>query len=295
MAADTPTGYIKHHLTNLTYGKVPEGTPVCDAHGELTGETIQQASWILARCDAQVDAMGFWAFHVDSLAWSGIMGLIFVGIFSMVARRATAGIPSGMLNFVEMVVEFVDTSVRDSFHGKSKLIAPLALTIFCWVFIMSSIKLLPVDTASAIAAALGLGYMKIVPTVDPNITLAMSFSVLGLVIAFSIMSKGVGGFFGELAFHPFEAQGITKFLLVPVNLILEVVALLAKPVSLGLRLFGNMFAGEFVFILLAAMMGYWQFIGSVPWAIFHLLVIPLQSFIFMILTIVYLSMASEHH
>jgi F-type H+-transporting ATPase subunit a len=295
MAADTPTGYIKHHLTNLTYGEVPAGTPVCDAHGDLTGETFQQAAWILARCDEQVQAMGFWAFHVDSLFWSGLMGLIFVGIFSLVARRASAGVPSGVLNFVEMVVEFVDTSVRDSFHGKSKLIAPLALTIFCWVFIMSSIKLLPVDTASAIAAALGLGYMKIVPTVDPNITLAMSFSVLGLVIAFSIMNKGVGGFFAELAFHPFEAKGITKFLLVPVNLILEVVAMLAKPVSLGLRLFGNMFAGEFVFILLAAMMGYWQFVGSVPWAIFHLLVIPLQSFIFMILTIVYLSMASEHH
>lgn len=295
MAADTPTGYIKHHLTNLTYGEVPAGTPVCDSHGDLTGETFQQASWILARCDAQVDAMGFWAFHVDSLAWSGIMGLIFIVVASMVARRASAGVPSGMLNFVEMVVEFVDTSVRDSFHGKSKLIAPLAMTIFCWIFIMSSIKLLPVDTASALAAALGLGYMKIVPTVDPNITLAMSFSVLGLVIAFSIMNKGVGGFLGELAFHPFEAKGFAKILFIPINLTLEVVALLAKPVSLGLRLFGNMFAGEFVFILLAAMMGYFQFIGAFPWAVFHLLVIPLQSFIFMILTIVYLSMASEHH
>jgi len=295
MAADTPTGYIKHHLTNLTYGEVPAGTPVCDAHGQLTGETIEQASWILARCDAQVDAMGFWAFHVDSLFWSGMMGTLFVLVGMLVARRASAGIPTGLLNFVEMVVEFVDTSVRDSFHGKSKLIAPLAMTIFCWIFMMSSIKLLPVDTASAIAAGLGLGYMKIVPTVDPNITLAMSFSVLGLVIAFSIMNKGVGGFLGELAFHPFEAKGFLKLVFIPVNLILETVALLAKPVSLGLRLFGNMFAGEFVFILLAAMMGYWQFIGSVPWAIFHLLVIPLQSFIFMILTIVYLSMASEHH
>ena len=160
---------------------------------------------------------------------------------------------------------------------------------------MSSIKLLPVDTASAIAAAMGLGYLKIVPTVDPNITLSMSFSVLLLVIFFSISNKGIGGFFGELAFHPFEASGFMKIVFIPINLTLETVALLAKPVSLGLRLFGNMFAGEFVFILLAAMMGYMQFIGAVPWAVFHLLVIPLQSFIFMILTIVYLSMAAESH
>lgn len=295
MAADTPTGYIKHHLTNLTYGEVPAGTPVCDNHGELTGATIDQASWILARCDEQVDAMGFLAFHVDSLAWSGIMGTLFVLVAALVARRANAGVPAGMLNFVEMVVEFVEGSVRDSFHGKSKLIAPLAMTIFCWIFMMSSVKLLPVDTAHLIASAFGLGYLKIVPTVDPNITLAMSFSVFFLIIGFSIKVKGVGGFFAELAFHPFEAKGVAKIILVPVNLIIEVVSLLAKPVSLGLRLFGNMFAGEFVFILLAAMLGYWQFVGSVPWAIFHLLVIPLQSFIFMILTIVYLSMASESH
>lgn len=295
MAADTPTGYIKHHLTNLTYGKVPAGTPVCDSHGELTGATVEQSSWILARCDEQVDAMGFLAFHVDSLAWSGIMGTLFVLVAAMMARRASAGVPSGMLNFVEMVVEFVDDSVRDSFHGKSKLIAPLAMTIFCWIFLMSSVKLLPVDTAGLIAAAFGLGYLKIVPTVDPNITMAMSFSVFLLTIGFAIKIKGIGGFFGELAFHPFEAKGVAKFILVPINLIIEVVSLLAKPVSLGLRLFGNMFAGEFVFILLAAMMGYWQFVGAVPWAIFHLLVIPLQSFIFMILTIVYLSIASESH
>lgn len=290
MAADTPTDYIKHHLTNLTYGKVPAGTERCD------GTVTQADQWLLARCGQEMDAMGFWAFHVDSLVFAGLLGLVFVGIFALVARRASAGVPSGLLNFVEMVVEFVDTSVRDSFHGKSKLIAPLALTIFCWVFIMSSVKLLPVDTAAGLGALLGLEYLKIVPTVDPNITLAMSFSVLFLVIGFSISSKGIGGFIGELTLHPFEVKNpIGKILFIPINFILETVALLAKPVSLGLRLFGNMFAGEFVFILLAAMLGYWQFIGAVPWAIFHLLVIPLQSFIFMILTIVYLSMASEHH
>ncbi|AJD50066.1 F0F1 ATP synthase subunit A [Isoalcanivorax pacificus W11-5] len=290
MAADTPTGYIKHHLSNLTYGKVPAGTELCD------GSVAQSEQWLLAACESEMDAMGFWAFHVDSLAFSGILGLVFILIFAMVARRASAGVPSGIVNFVEMVAEFVDTSVRDSFHGKSKLIAPLALTIFCWVFIMSSVKLLPVDSATGLANLLGLHYLKIVPTVDPNITLAMSFSVLFLVIGFSISSKGFGGFIGELTLHPFEVKNpIGKVLFIPINFILETVALLAKPVSLGLRLFGNMFAGEFVFILLAAMLGYWQFIGAVPWAIFHLLVIPLQSFIFMILTIVYLSMASEHH
>lgn len=290
MAAETPTDYIQHHLANLTYGKVPAGTPLCD------GGVTDSPQWMIASCGQELDAMGFWAFHIDSLAWSGVLGLLFVGIFALVARRAQSGVPSGIANFVEMVVEFVDTQVRDSFHGKNKLVAPLALTIFCWVFIMSSIKLLPVDLVPEIAHAFGAPYFKIVPTVDPNITLSMSFSVLLLVIGFSIHSKGIGGFIGELTLHPFEVSNpIGKILFIPINFILEVVALLAKPVSLGLRLFGNMFAGEFVFILLAAMMGYWQFIGSVPWAIFHLLVIPLQSFIFMILTIVYLSMASEQH
>lgn len=288
--ADTPTEYIKHHLTNLTYGKVPAGTVRCD------GSITQADQWVLARCGEEMNAMGFWAFHVDSLFFSGLMGIVFLGLFLWVARRASAGVPSGFSNFVEVVVEFVDGLVRDTFHGKSKLIAPLALTTFCWVFIMSSIKLLPVDTAWGLQVLFGLEYLKLVPTVDPNITLAMSFSVLFMIIGFAITHKGIGGFIGDLTLHPFEVSNpIGKILFIPINFVLEFVALLAKPVSLGLRLFGNMFAGEFVFILLAAMLGYWQFVGAVPWAIFHLLVIPLQSFIFMILTIVYLSMASEQH
>ncbi|MEY1660657.1 F0F1 ATP synthase subunit A [Alcanivorax sp. REN37] len=286
----TVNEYIQHHLTNLTWGKVPEGAALCD------GSVAQEGQWMLAKCATEVDAMGFWAFHVDSLAWSGIVGALFILIFSLVARRATAGVPSGFINFVETVVEFVDTSVRDTFNGQSKLIAPLALTVFCWIFMMASIKLLPVDTALGFQTMLGLDYLKIVPVVDPNITLAMSFSVFVMMIVFSVMNKGVGGFFAELAFHPFETKNpVFKIVLMPINLFLEIVSLLAKPVSLGLRLFGNMFAGEFVFILLAAMLGYWQFLGAVPWAIFHLLVVPLQSFLFMILTIVYLSMASEKH
>lgn len=290
MAAETPTGYIQHHLTNLTYGKVPADTTLCD------GTVTDSSQWMIASCGQELDAMGFWAFHVDSLAWSGGLGILFVAIFALVARTAHPGVPRGIANFVEMVVEFVEAQVKDSFHGTNKLVAPLSLIIFCWVFIMSSVKLLPVDLVPQIAHALGAPYFKIVPTVDPNITLAMSFSVLLLIIGFSIHSKGIGGFIGELTLHPFEINHpIGKILFIPINFLLEVVSLLAKPVSLGLRLFGNMFAGEFVFILLAAMLGYWQFIGAVPWAIFHLLVIPLQSFIFMILTIVYLSMASEQH
>lgn len=290
MAAETTTGYIQHHLTNLTFGKIPAGTELCD------GGVAEVAQWSLAGCASEVNAMGFWAFHVDSLLWSGLFGFLFIAIFGLAARRAHAGVPSGLLNFVETVVEFVDNLVRESFHGKSRLITPLALTVFCWIFMMSSIKLLPVDTASALGALFGVEYFKVVPTVDPNITLAMSFSVLFLIIGFSIANKGIGGFLGELSFHPFEMNGtVGKILFIPVNLTLELVSLLAKPVSLGLRLFGNMFAGEFVFILLAAMLGYWQVVGAFPWAVFHLLVIPLQAFIFMILTVVYLSMASESH
>lgn len=290
MASGTATEYIQHHLTNLTYGKLPQGAELCD------GSTLAEAGWKLADCGTELAQMGFAAFHVDSLFFSALAGLIFVLVGGLVARRATSGVPSGLLNFVEVVVEFVDTQVKDSFHGKSKLIVPLALTVFCWVFLMSTVKLLPVDSATGLASLFGLHYLKLVPTVDPNITLAMSFSVFFLMIGFAISSKGVGGFIGELTFHPFEASNIfVKIILIPVNFTLEVISLLSKPVSLGLRLFGNMFAGEFVFILLAAMLGYWQFVGSFPWAVFHLLVIPLQSFIFMILTIVYLSMASEQH
>ena len=249
--------------------------------------------------------MGFAAFHVDSLVWSGGLGIIMCLLFWLGARKATAGIPSGFLNFVEIIIEFIDTQVRDSFHGKSKLIAPLSLVIFCWVFLMNLMDLVPVDfipktfewvMVSFFGWSAHEAYFKIVPTTDPNITLGMSFSVMFLIIFLTIKTKGVGGFVGTLALHPFESGNpVVKALLIPVNLLLETIALLAKPVSLGLRLFGNMYAGEFVFILLAAMMGTWQFIGAWPWAVFHILVITLQAFIFMVLTIVYLSMAVEEH
>lgn len=271
--------YIEHHLTNLTYGRHPDG------------------SWGFAETSAQVEEMGFAAFHVDSLAWSGTLGIIFCLLFWLAARRASAGVPSGFVNLIEIIIEFVDSQVRDSFHGKSKLIAPLALTIFCWVFLMNTMDLVPVDFLPLLFDKLfGIHFMKVVPTTDPNITLAMSFSVFLLIIFYSLRNKGIGGFVGELTLHPFSAPNpYAQALLVPVNLVLETVSLLAKPVSLGMRLFGNMYAGEFVFILAAGMLGTWQAIGAVPWAIFHILVITLQAFIFMVLTIVYLSMASEEH
>lgn len=296
MAYETPKDYIQHHLTNLTYGKVPAGTPVCDASANLTGEVYQQPTWILATCYDELEHMGFWAFHVDSLAWAGLLGSLFILIFWFVGRKATAGVPHGFLNFIEMVVEFIDGIVKGAFHGTSKLIAPLALTIFCWVFMMNSMKLIPVDFLPGTAHWLGLEYFKVVPVVDPNITMSMALCVLLMIIGFSIKSKGVGGFIAELTMHPFSSNNlILKILLIPVNLVLELASLLAKPLSLGLRLFGNMFAGELVFILAAALMGAWQIFVAWPWAVFHILVVTLQAFVFMMLTVVYLSLASEKH
>lgn len=295
MAGDTQlttNEFIKHHLTNLTYGELPAGATTCE------GETVQQATWQMAQCAEEASQMGFMAFHVDSLAWSGGLGILFCLLFWLAARGATSDIPGGFLNFIETIVEFVDTQVRDSFHGRSALIAPLSLTIFVWVFLMNLMDLVPVDFIPTVVMDWGLGihYHKIVPTTDPNITMSMAIAVFFLIIFYSLKVKGIGGFIGELTLHPFSAPNkVAQAILVPINLVLETVSLLAKPVSLGMRLFGNMYAGEFVFILSAAMLGTWQAIGSVPWAIFHILIITLQAFIFMVLTIVYLSQACEEH
>lgn len=276
--AGNSTEYIKHHLTNLTFGNHPE-------HG-----------WSLAHNAEEAQSMGFWAFHVDSLGWSIFLGILFCWVFRSVAKKANSDVPTGLQNFVEMIVEFVDTNVKDTFHGKSALIAPLALTIFCWIFLMNLMDLIPVDFIPVAAQAMGLHYMKVVPSTDPNITLGMSVSVFFLVLFYSIKMKGIGGFAGELALNPFNPKNpVLKAFFIPINLILEGVTLIAKPVSLGLRLFGNMYAGELIFILIALLPFGLQWMLSVPWAIFHILVITLQAFIFMMLTIVYLSMASEHH
>ncbi|MFZ2289070.1 MAG: F0F1 ATP synthase subunit A [Halopseudomonas yangmingensis] len=270
--ANTSAEYIQHHLQNLVYGAHPE------------------KGWILAQTPEDVAQMGFWAVHVDTLGWSLFMGIIFITLFRMVAKRATAGVPGKLQNVVEMTVDFVQGMVKDTFHGRSPIIGPLALTIFVWILLMNSLKWLPVDYIPGLAHALGLEYFKIVPTADPNGTFGISLGVFVLIIFYSFKVKGTGGFLKELSFTPFN-----HWSLVPFNLFLEILGLLTKPLSLALRLFGNMYAGEVVFILIALLPFYIQWGLYVPWAIFHILVIPLQAFIFMVLTIVYLSAAHEDH
>ncbi|AXS83797.1 MULTISPECIES: F0F1 ATP synthase subunit A [Marinobacter] len=286
--AGNASEYIQHHLQNLTYGKLPAGYERAD------GTVLQEAQWTMAHNAAEASDMGFMALHVDSLGWSVALGAIFLFIFRLAAKRATSGQPGGLQNFVEVMIEFVDNSVKETFHGKNKVIAPLALTIFCWVFLMNLMDLVPVDFLPQLFHLMGLEYMKVVPTTDVNVTLGMSLSVFALIIYYSLKVKGVGGFLGELTLHPFSSDNLfLKILLVPVNFLLEGVSLIAKPISLALRLFGNLYAGELIFILIALLPLWAQWTLSVPWAIFHILVITLQAFIFMMLTIVYLSMAHE--
>lgn len=292
MAGETQTvsDYIVHHLTNLTYGKLPEGYERYD--GSIVGEG---GAWVMAHGGAEAAAMGFTAIHVDSMAWSIGLGLVFSWLFYSVAKKASSGVPSGVVNAVEMIVQFVDNTVRDTFHGRNPLIAPLSLTIFVWIFLMNLMDLVPVDVVPELMMALGVEYHKIVPSTDPNITFGMAIGVLILILYYSIKVKGFG-FAKELALNPFNHPAF-----IPVNLFMEVVGLLAKPFSLALRLFGNMYAGEMIFILIAALFSaglVWMVpagILQIGWAIFHILVITLQAFIFMVLTIVYLSMAHEDH
>lgn len=240
--------------------------------------------------------MGFWAIHLDSMFWSIGLGVLFLWLFKKAADNITQGVPGPLQNFVELMVEFVDNSVKETFSGKSDLIGPLALTIFVWIFLMNLMDLVPVDLIPRITGAMGISHMKVVPTTDVNVTLGMSLSVFALIIYYSIKIKGVKGFVGELALQPFSSDNmIIKVLFIPVNLLLEGVGLIAKPISLALRLFGNLYAGELIFILIALLPWFLQWTLSVPWAIFHILVIVLQAFIFMMLTIVYLAMAHEHH
>ncbi|HEK3032702.1 TPA: F0F1 ATP synthase subunit A [Proteus mirabilis] len=234
----------------------------------------------------------FWVLNIDSLFFSVLMGLLFLWIFRKIAVKATSGVPGKFQTAVEMVIGFVDSSVRDMYHGKSKVIAPLALTVFVWVLLMNALDLLPIDFIPYIGEhILGLPALRIVPTADVSITLSMAIGVFILILFYSIKMKGVKGFTKELTLQPFNHP-----VFIPINLILEGVSLLSKPVSLGLRLFGNMYAGELIFILIAGLLPWWsQWLLSLPWAIFHILIITLQAFIFMVLTIVYLSMASEEH
>jgi len=304
MAGTSSTDYIKHHLTNLTYGELPAGYERAD------GTVLTESAWTLAQTAQEASDMGFMALHVDSLAWSFGLGALIMFIFWRAAKKATTGVPSGLQNFVESLVEFVDNTVKESFNGKNALVAPLSLTIFCWVFMMNLMDLIPVDVVPKLfelswGAAGGdphHAFMKIVPSTDPNITAGLSIFVFSLMIFFGIKVKGFGGFMGELTLHPFNAKNpVVQVLFIPVNFTLEVLGLIAKPISLALRLFGNMYAGEMIFILIALMFSAGIFMGLFggvlqwAWAVFHILVITLQAFIFMMLTIVYLSMAHEDH
>jgi len=268
--------YITHHLQNLQVCKNESG------------------SWVWNECAGNMGAI-----NVDSMFWSILLGLTFVLLFRGAAKKTSAEKPGRFQAFVELVIEFVDTSVKDTFHGKDRLIAPLGLTIFVWVFLMNLMDLIPVDWIPLVASAAGIPYMKVVPTTDVNITFGMSIAVFVLIIIYTHMAKGPLGLIKDLTLHPIAppTKGIAIVaapVIVLFNLILESVALIAKPVSLSLRLFGNMFAGELIFILIA-LIGYWQLPLHFGWAVFHVLIVTLQAFIFMMLTIVYLSLASESH
>lgn len=286
MASETLTSseYIKHHLQNLT----------C---------TLQEGHFHCAHTAEEAKAMGFWAINLDTVLMSLLLGGVFLFLFSRAAKTASAGVPSGMLNFVEWVIEFIDSSVRGSFTARNAMVAPLALTIFMWIFLMNLMDLMPIDFVGQLIALYDPHmFFKVVPTTDPNATFGMSIAVFFLVLFYSIKMKGLGGFIGELTLQPFGKFGL------PANIFLEGVNLIAKPISLALRLFGNMYAGEMIFILIALMGGAWagasignatlfgsQVLLSLGWGIFHILIITLQAFIFMTLTIVYLDMAHQEH
>ncbi|MBB3169830.1 F0F1 ATP synthase subunit A [Simiduia aestuariiviva] len=297
----TTTGYIQHHLQNMAYGKLPAGYERVNADGSIT--VLEESTWTLAHTSQEAVDMGFWAVHLDSMGWSIALGVIFAFLFARVASKATVGVPTGVQSFVELVVEFVDNTVKDIFHHRNTMIAPMALTIFMWVFMMNFMDLIPVDWLPMAAAKIAGNdhlFFKVVPTTDPNITLGMAFAVFLLMLFFSIKEKGLMGFVKELTLHPFHAgKWYVDIFLIPINLILETVSLIAKPISLGLRLFGNLYAGEMIFILIALMFGGGAllFAGAGVlqwgWAVFHILVITLQAFVFMVLTTVYMAMAHD--
>jgi len=275
--------YIQHHLQNLQ---------VCKAE---SGDWV----WNLGHNAADICSGNPMAINVDSMFWSILLGLLFILTFRSAAKKTSNAKPGKFQAFVEIIVEFVDGSVKDTFHGTSRLIAPLGLTIFVWVFLMNLMDLIPVDWIPLAARAAGITYMKVVPSTDVNITFGMSIAVFFLIIFYTIKNKGVLGFIRELTLHPIAPPTsglglIAAPFIIAFNFILESVALIAKPVSLSLRLFGNMFAGELIFILIA-LLGVYQLPLHFGWAVFHVLIVTLQAFIFMMLTIVYLSLASESH
>ena len=229
------------------------------------------------------------AFIFMSACISLLFGCIFLSLFYAIARRASVGIPGQLQNFAEIAVEAVDRTVQDSFHGNRHFIAPLALTIFMWVFLMNFMDMVPVDLLPRLLGYANVEHFKVVPTADPMLTFAMSITVFILIIFYNLKSKGVVGLTKEILSKPFGGK------LFPINILFRLIDECVKPMSLALRLFGNLFAGELVFILIALLPWWCEYTLGVVWTIFHLLVITIQAFIFMMLTIVYLSLAQESH
>ena len=269
------TGYIKHHLTHLT---------VNQGHG------------------------GFWAVHLDSIFFTLVLSAVLIVILSIAARRATGGVPGKFQAGVEALVEFVDGMVKDTFHGTNKFIAPLAITIFCLVFLENFMDILPVDLLPAAGKAFGVEHLRTVATADINTTVGMALGVFLLIQYVGIQNKGFGTFFGEWFTAPFHGHGVMAVVLAPVNFLFRVIEEAVRPLSLSMRLFGNMYAGELIFLLIACftlgatlnhvstyLLGTGQFIAGVVWTGFHYLIITLQAFIFMVLTIVYVGIAAEKH
>jgi F-type H+-transporting ATPase subunit a len=252
---------------------------------------------------------GFWTLNIDTLFFTFVLSVVFCVLFIGVARRAKVENPGKLQSAIEMVVVFIDGLVRETFHGSSRLIAPLAVTIFCLVFFFNFLDMIPVDALPSLGHAAGLPFLRIVPTADLSTTLGMALTVFLLIQYFGLKHKGPKVFFGEMVSAPFHAHGVVgKIALAPANLLLRLIEEAVRPVSLSLRLFGNMYAGELIFILIAVMtldaslahastwlLGIGQFISGFLWTAFHILVITLQAFIFMMLTVVYLSMAAERH
>jgi F-type H+-transporting ATPase subunit a len=325
------SAYILHHLTNL----------------KLDLHTMK----------IDPEATGFWVLHLDSVVFSLVLAFIFVLMFRLAARKATSGVPGKWQNFIELCVEFVDSQVKDAFHHQSRFVAPMALLVGFWVFLMNFMDMLPVDLLPGVAGGVGVDHLRTVPSTDPNVALGMSLTVFLIAFGYSFVKKGVGGVGAEFLFHPFSSNNIfAKILLMPINFLLKTVEELAKPLSLGLRLFGNMYAGEMIFILLATFTlsmgagaaatpvswisfvifaalavsvvlfyakGKWipatilllgvpiagmlswipgvgasvftQVVLATAWTIFHILIISLQAYIFMVLTVVYMAMAADHH
>lgn len=277
------SGYILHHLTNLKL----------DLH-----------TWRL-----DPEATGFWVLNLDSIVFSVVLAAIFLLMFRVAARKATSGQPGKWQNFIEMCVQTVDLQVKDAYHHGAKFVAPMALTIGFWVFFMNFMDMLPIDLLPLLAGKVGIDHLRTVPSTDPNIALGMSLTVFLIAFGYSFVAKGVGGVASEFLFHPFESKNIFfKIVLMPINFFLKCVEELAKPVSLGLRLFGNMYAGEMIFILLATFTLHYaassvgsnigflaQVLLATGWTIFHILIISLQAYIFMTLSVVYMAMAADHH